>query len=248
MATKAAAAAPVGRVFWIATLAALAILIGLGTWQMQRRAWKLGVIERIEQRAHSEPVSLTAVKELWQRSQDVDYTRVLLVGRFDHGQERHLYTVENGAAGWRIITPLVTSGGDAVFVDRGFVPEPLKEPGARREGQIEGAAELIGLARAATGPSWFTPANDPARNRWFWRDIPAMAAALPAGEAARTLPFIIEAEAEPVPGGWPRGGATRLAIPNRHLEYALTWYGLGLALLAVAYFYARGRRNLADEG
>lgn len=247
MASKATAAAPVGRAFWFALLAALAILIGLGTWQMQRRAWKLGLIERIEQRAHSEPVSLTSVKEQWQRSQDIEYSRVLLVGRFEHGQERHLYTVENGTAGWRVMTPLITAGGDVVFVDRGFVPEPLKEPDARGQGQIEGMVELIGLARAQGGRNWFTPDNDPARNRWFWRDIPAMGAALPAGQAARALPFVVEAEAEPVPGGWPRGGPARLVIPNRHLEYALTWYALGVVLLFVAFFYVRSRRGAIER-
>jgi surfeit locus 1 family protein len=228
-------------VFWGTVVLGLAILIGLGTWQMQRRDWKLGLIDRIEHRAHDEPISLTMAKDLWQREHDVEYYRVLLVGRFLHDQERHLYTVEQGRAGWRVVTPLVTSGGDVVLVDRGFVPDELKEPSTRPAGQIADTVEVIGLARAPGTPNWFTPENDPARNRWFWRDVSGLAASLPADQVARVAPFMVEAEAEPVPGGWPRGGVTRLVLSNRHLEYALTWYGLALTLAVVAVFFARGR-------
>jgi len=223
------------------------MLIALGTWQMQRRDWKLGLMERIAQRAHGEPISLTLAKDLWQRSQDVEYYRVLLVGRFQHEQERHLYAIMQSQAGWRIITPLVTSSGDVVLVDRGFVPDALKEPSARSQGQIDGVVELIGLGRAPGQRNAFTPDNDLARNRWFWRDLPGLAAALPAEQAARVAPFIVEAEAEPVPGGWPRGGVTRLVIANRHLEYALTWYGLAVTLFLIAVFFTRARMRERAE-
>jgi surfeit locus 1 family protein len=180
-------------------------------------------------------------KELWQRARDVEYYRVLLVGRFLHQEERHLYTVEEGKAGWRVLTPLQTSGGDLVFVDRGFVPEELKDPAARKAGQIADTVELVGLARAPVGPGLFTPEANPERNQWFTRDLDALAATLPAGQAARLAPFVVEAEAGPVPGGWPRGGVTRLTLTNRHLEYALTWYALAATLLAVAFALRRTR-------
>jgi surfeit locus 1 family protein len=228
-------------VFWAAVVLGLAVLIGLGTWQMQRREWKLGLMERIERRAHDEAISLTLAKDLWRREGDVEYYRVLLVGRFLHDQERHLYTIEQGKAGWRVITPLVTAGDDVVLVDRGYVPEELKDPVARQAGQIADMVELTGLARAPATPNWFTPENDPARNRWFWRDVAGMAAGLPADQAARAAPFMVEAEAAPVPGGWPRGGVTRLVLSNRHLEYALTWYGLAVTLAVTAFVFARSR-------
>lgn len=220
---------------------ALAVLIGLGTWQMQRRAWKLGLIDRIEQRANGESISLTLAKTLWDRERDVEYYRVVLVGRFRHDEERHLYTIDAGKAGWRVITPLVTAGGDIVLVDRGYVPEELKDPSSRKQGQIAGAVELVGLARAPVPPGWFIPPGDTQRNQWFTRDVAAMAASLPAGQEPRVVPFMIEAEAEPVPGGWPRGGGTRLSLSNRHLEYALTWYGLAVTLVIVASLLARSR-------
>ncbi len=230
-----------GLVFWGVVAAMVAILIGLGTWQMQRREWKLGLIEQIESRAHGEPISLSRAKELWERSRDVEYYRVLLVGRFLHDQERHLYTIVDGKAGWRVITPLVTSGDDVVLVDRGFVPEELEAPEARKAGQVGGDVELVGLARAPGSAGWFTPPGEPDKNRWFWRDMAGMAAGLPADLKPRVVPFFVEAEAQPVPGGWPRGGVTRLELPNRHLEYALTWYGLAVTLVIVALFVTRSR-------
>ena len=233
---------------WVSVALAFAVLVGLGTWQMQRRAWKLGLIERIEVRTHDEPISLTSAKEHWKRDGDVEYYRVVLVGRFRHDEERHLYTVEEGKPGWRILTPLETSGGDVVLVDRGYVPEELKDPAARGQGQIPGTVELVGRAGEPVAPGWFVPAGDAARNQWFARDVAGMAASLPADVAGRVVPFMLEAEAEPVPGGWPRGGMTRLAIPNRHLEYALTWYGLALTLLIVAFFLARSRAREATQG
>jgi surfeit locus 1 family protein len=223
----------------ILTLAALGVLIGLGNWQLERLAWKEALIERIEARANGEAVSLTLAKEAWEADGDVEYYRVLLIGRFLHAHERHIYGIVDGSAGWRIITPLETVRGDIVLVDRGIVPEPLKEPAQRPEGQIAGTVELVGIARAPGAPSAFTPDNQPAANRWFWRDVDGMIASLPEELRPRVLPFMAEAEMMDVPGGWPRGGATFLDLPNRHLEYALTWFGLALALLGVFAVYAR---------
>lgn len=225
----------------LTTLAGVVLLVSLGKWQLDRRDWKLGIIERIETRVGGEPVSLNMAHELWRKDQDIDYYRVLLVGRFLHEHERYFYTISQGQPGWRVITPLETGKGDVVLVDRGFVTEPVRDPAARPQGQLEGTVELIGLARGSEQKAPFTPENEPDANRWFWRDIPGLAASLPGGLAERAAPFVVEVEAAPVPGGWPRGGVTRLQIPNKHLEYALTWFGLALALLVVFIVYARNR-------
>jgi surfeit locus 1 family protein len=230
------------------TLIGVAVLIGLGVWQLERREWKLALIDRIDQRAHGEAISLSEAKRLWQESGDVEYDRVLLVGHFLHDYERHLYSVVGGQPGWRIITPLETRSGDIVLVDRGFVPSELKEPAKRQEGQISGDVELTGLARAPEKQGRFTPDNEPQLNRWFWRDVPGMLAALPQDLKARAVPFMVEAEAMTVPGGWPRAGVTRLELPNRHLEYAITWFGLAATLIAVFAFYVRSRLQLRPPG
>lgn len=220
------------------TLIGLAILLSLGKWQLDRRDWKLGLIQRIEARAHGQPVSLADAIAHWQREQDVEYYRVRLAGRFLHDHERHLYGLVGGEAGWKVVTPFETEGGQVLLVDRGFVPEPFRDPATRQTGQVAGRVELVALARAPGRPSAFTPDNQPTANRWFWRDVEGMKAGLPPQIAARVLPFMAEAEKMDVPGGWPRAGGTLLTLPNRHLEYALTWFGLAGTLIAVFAAYA----------
>jgi surfeit locus 1 family protein len=227
------------------TAAGVAMLIGLGTWQMQRLAWKRGLIARVEQRVHGDPVPLSKAWRRWSQDGDVEYLRVRAEGSFDHDRERHLYTVVKGQPGWRVITPLRTVDGYILMVDRGFVPDKFKDAATRPAGQIGGDVTLTGLARAPGRPNAFTPESDPARNRWYWRDLDGMAASvLTAPERERLVPFFVEADDTPNTGGWPKGGVTRISFPNRHLEYALTWYGLAVALVAVyAVIVMRWRRQ-----
>lgn len=235
---------------FLMTLFGVTLTIGLGVWQLERLAWKLALIEQLNARIHAEPVSLARAKELWQQTDDAEYTRVHLLGRFLHNEERYLYTAVAGGQGWNVITPLVTTSGEVVFVNRGFVPEDRLEPTTRKAGLPAGNVELNGLARASERKSWFTPDNDPVANRWFWYDIPGLIASLKREEAARALPFLIEAEATgpPVPGGWPKAGVTRLDLPNNHLEYALTWFSLAVAFAVIFLAYARGRLREPPSG
>jgi surfeit locus 1 family protein len=227
------------------TAAGVAMLIGLGTWQVQRLAWKQGLIARVEQRAHGEPVSLSEAWRRWSEDHDIEYLRVRVSGAFDHTRERHLYTVYEGRPGWHVVTPLTTVDGFVLMVDRGFVPEKFKAAETRPAGQVSGDVTITGLARAPGRPNAFTPDSDLERNRWYWRDLDGMAASvLTASERDRLAPFFVEADDTPNPGGWPKGGVTRISFPNRHLEYALTWYGLAVALLAVyAVVVLRWRRE-----
>jgi surfeit locus 1 family protein len=89
----------------------------------------------------------------------------------------------------------------------------------------------------------FTPNNEPEANRWFWRDLEAMARSMFAGEPVKLAPFFLEAEKSDVPGGWPEGGQTRLDLPNNHLQYAITWFLLAACLLVIYGIYVwRARR------
>ncbi len=215
-------------------IAGMAMLIGLGTWQLQRLAWKQGLMAQVEERARIDPVGLSVALRRWSETEDVEYMRVRLKGTFVHGLERHLYTVVKGRPGWRIVTPVRTAEGAIVMVDRGFVPDKLKSVDARAAGQIEGDVAITGLARAPGRRNAFTPDADTDRNIWYWRDLDGMAATvLAADERERLVPFFVEAGKSPVPGGWPKGGVTRVKFTNRHLGYAVTWYGLALALLLV---------------
>jgi len=227
----------------LAVLAGMGMLIALGTWQMQRLAWKQGLIAAIHERAHAAPMALADVEARAARGEDVEYTRVAVSGRFDHAKEIHLYALdEAGTPGFHVITPLVVTGDGVVLVNRGFVPNDLKDPARRAAGQVSGDVSITGLTRHPDQQGMFIPENDRARNVWYWRDIEAMAAAAAGPSSGRVHRFYVDAEAEPAPpGGWPRGGVTRLTLPNRHLEYALTWYGLAVALIAVFVAFAISR-------
>jgi surfeit locus 1 family protein len=235
------------RLLWpaVTAAAALPILIGLGTWQLQRKAWKDGLIQAIAVRAKAPPVPLDAVlKGEQSRDLAIEYARVVLRGRYLNAQERYLYGLDEALGpGEHVYTPFQTSDGHwLVMVNRGFVTAERKSPGARAAGQIEGETEVVGLVRGGEEKGLFEPANDPAHNQWFFRDIPAMAAGIALSQGRKLAPVVVEAEAKPEPpGGWPKGGVTRLVLPNRHLEYAFTWYGLAAALVAVFAMFAHER-------
>jgi surfeit locus 1 family protein len=234
-------------VLWraLAATIAFAILIGLGTWQMARLSWKTGLIRAIAERSTAAPVEAPPERE-WAglTKEEVEYQRVSAEGSFLHASEVRVFTDlprTRGPArgiGYWVLTPLVRADGSAVIVNRGFVPIDRADPASRREGQVEGQVRVTGLIRWAEERNLFTPADDPRSARWFTRDPAAIAAAM---GLRRVAPFTIDAEAS-APGGLPQGGETRLVLSNRHLEYALTWYGLalGLVLVTVAYL-ARGR-------
>jgi surfeit locus 1 family protein len=156
-------------------------------------------------------------------------------GSFEHAHEQYFFATNEGDVGYHVYTPLVLADGRIVFVNRGFVPEALKDPARRTQGQTVGTATMTGLARARLDakPSWAVPDNEPAKQLYFWKDLEAMAAnvAVPQG---KLLPFFVDADATPNPGGWPRGGVTQLDLPNNHLSYAFTWYGLAAVLLVVS--------------
>ena len=225
--------------------AALALLIGLGVWQLQRLEWKQGLIAQIEARTHADPVTLKEAVARARAGEDVSYLRVRVDGRFDNGKERYLYALSDGTPGWHVITPLETPEGEAVLVDRGFVPNAFKEPSSRAQGEISDDVAVTGLARNADSQGLFIPDNELAENRWFWRDLGAMSKSMfPAG-APVVAPFILEAERSDIPGGWPLGGQTRLDLPNNHLQYALTWFLLALCIVVIYVIYVRGRLRAA---
>jgi surfeit locus 1 family protein len=129
-----------------------------------------------------------------------------------------------------LLTPLRLADGSLIIVNRGFVPTELRDPSARPQSQPAGEVTVTGLVRAPEVRAPFVPENDPAKNAWFVRDPAAIAQAK---GLTRVAPFLIDADATPNPGGWPKGGQTRLSFSNTHLQYALTWFGLALALLVI---------------
>ncbi|WP_084539777.1 SURF1 family protein [Azorhizobium doebereinerae] len=236
-----------GRVLpLLAAGAAFLILVGLGTWQLERRSWKLELIRQVEERADApaRPLPPPAAWGRLSRAED-EYAHVQVTGSFDHARETLVYTVlsdpkgEARGQGFLVITPLMLPDGRSVLVNRGFVPLEKRTPASRAQGQVAGPVSVTGLLRFPEEASVFVPANDPAKDAWYRRDPAEIAAARGLPGAA---PFLIDADAAPNPGGLPQGGETRLAFPNRHLEYALTWYGLAATLLGVGLAVALSQR------
>jgi surfeit locus 1 family protein len=223
---------------------ALAILVSLGSWQVQRLYWKEALIASIEQRRHAQPLDAVGIEAMLAAGDDVDYRAATAEGRFLHDKERHFLATFQGQSGFYLYTPLQLSDGRYLFVNRGFVPYDRKEASTRPQSLIEGPVKVTGLARARLGekPSSMVPDNDEGRNIFFWKDLTRMTATtnLPDG---KVLPFFLDADATPVPGGLPMGGVTQIDLPNSHLQYAVTWYGLAVALLAVSVASLFGRRK-----
>ena len=229
-------------------LAALAVLLSLGTWQVNRLQWKEALIETINQRIASEPRPLSEVERVHAETGEVDYWPVSLSGTFHHERESHFLATWKGTAGYFVYTPLELADGRFVLVNRGFVPFDRKEPATRPEGQVEGVVEITGLARdrLTEKPSSLVPGNDLAKNVFYWKDMSAMAAR--AGiDPARLVPFFVDAGPAENPGGLPQGGVTLVDMPNNHLQYAVTWYGLAAALVAVLFFFIRGRLRTGPD-
>jgi surfeit locus 1 family protein len=218
----------------------LALLIGLGVWQLQRLGEKEALIASVQTGMAAPPVPLA--EALQRGAADAEWRHVRVTGRFLHDKELYLFAQgPRGAFGVHVVTPLVQDNGEAVLVDRGFVPDALRDPRTRPAGQVAGEVSLTGVLRVSQQPGLFTPAPNTTTRLWFVKDVPTMAKA--AGLALP--PIVIEADATPNPGGWPLGGQTRVDFPNDHLQYAMTWFGLALALMGVYLVYHRSRGRLS---
>lgn len=235
-----------GRQTWLLltlSIPVLALLLALGTWQVQRLQWKEALLQRIEERIASQPVPLEEIAALHDDGSDIDYRPTMVEGSFLHEAERHYLATWEGQSGFFIHTPLQLVDGRYVFVNRGFVPYDRKDPATRSEGQVSGIVGIGGLARTAPAkkPSFIVPNNDPVKNIFYWKDLTAMArsAGLPEEEV---YPFYVDADDAPNPGGLPAGGVTLINLPNNHLQYAVTWYGLAFALVCVLIVWFRGGR------
>lgn len=228
------------RVFaGLAALLAIAVLCGLGVWQLQRRVWKLDLIARVEHRLREAPVAAPGPPDWGRLSTADEYRPVRITGRFLNARETLVQAVTGQGGGYWVLTPLQTDGGFTVLVNRGFAPPAMRDPASRQAAPDAAESTVTGLLRVSEGHRGFLRSNDPAADRWYARDVSAIAAARGLGEVA---PYFIDADAAPNPGGWPLGGLTVVQFANNHLIYALTWFALALMLAAgVCYAVAAER-------
>ena len=226
----------------IATLVSLGILIALGTWQLQRLEWKTGILNAVERGIASPALPIDAVLMEAGNPAGVAFSHVMATGMFDHDAELYIFGSAPGQPpGYRVVTPLIRENAPPLLVIRGSVPEVFKDPAARPDGQIGGEVTVTGLVRAHDEKGTFGVDNEVPGNLWFYRDIAAMAEA---SGYPGALPAMIEAADTNVPGGWPRGRDPQQIhnnIPNRHLEYALTWYAMAVVMVIIAGLFMRAR-------
>lgn len=217
------------------TVPALIVLVALGTWQVQRLHWKQDLIDKLKSRSVA-----TAVAPPTEGTplDDYEFQHVRMTGTYRHDDELYLVNRSlNGNPGLHVLTPLVPAdGGKAILVDRGWVPFERRNPENRADGQVTGAVTVDGIVRLQKPPGYFTPPNEPANNTWFYVDTAEMGAA---ADLPLRAGYYIVADKAGLPGGFPVGRQWRLDIRNDHLEYALTWYSLAVALLVIYILYHR---------
>ncbi len=232
------------------TVLALAVLLAMGTWQLERLEWKRGLSAEMTQRMAGPAIALPPPPV---DAAALRYRSIRLVGRFHHDRELYLEARSHkGRAGLHLVTPFELDDGRVVLVDRGWVPPERRRPETRAEGQIGGQAagrvRLTGTIRTGgwNGYEFLRPENDPAGNAWVWMDLPRMAERVAregaglggaglggAGLGGTVRGYYLVAGAAPNPGGLPIGRASGVDLPNHHLGYALTWFALALVLLVI---------------
>ena len=176
----------------IATILGVAVLLGLGVWQLQRLQWKEALIAERDSRLAAAPVSLDQALKDFDAGHSVEFLKVETSGTFQNDAELFFLTTDGGSPGFEVVTPLLSKDGIVILADRGFVPEALKDPAKRSESRPQGEVTVTGILRrhiAGRGP--FTPDNDAEGNAWYWWDIPAMLALAHAGPDMRVAPFAL---------------------------------------------------------
>jgi surfeit locus 1 family protein len=238
----------------ISALIAFAILVALGTWQIERKAWKENLIATLDERLAAPPVALPPA-DAWAKLDEADYEyrQVKFSATFDNGKEALVYAAPSAfrpdvsGTGYWVFTPARLADGAVVMVNRGFVPDARKDSATRAAGQVAGGVEIVGALRYPDARHWYSPADDPGHNVWYTRDPAAIGVAKGVGLVA---PFYVEQETPIPPGGLPQPGKLVVQLRNPHLGYAITWYGLAATLVAffAAWAFNSTRKPQRDQG
>lgn len=223
--------------FWptVTTVAMLVVLLGLGTWQVQRYSWKSDLIAKLQSRSESAAIELPNADV---PHDEIEFQRVRVSGTFQHEHEFYLLgRSRRGTAGLHVLTPLRRSDGKGyALINRGWVPFERRLPATRTAGQIADEVSFEGIIRIARGPNMFTPENDPKANNWYFIDPAAMARTA----QIDSLPgYYVLSGAQDTPGGFPIPRQWRIDIRNDHVEYAITWYLLTIVLVVIYVLYHR---------
>lgn len=213
----------------LSTVAIVLIASALGVWQLERRAWKRGLLDQFEAAERNPPVPL---------GPDLPpFAKISVSGRLRldraafYGAE-----VRDGVLGAQLIVPLERAGAAPVLVDLGWVPDGAPAPWS----QPDGAAVVQGYLRPGERPGWFAAPDNPAKRRFYTLDPAVIASAVGEPEAA---PFVVVALGGPPPPGAPGPARHLPTLPNNHLQYAITWFSLAATAAGVfAVYAAKGGR------
>ena len=228
----------------VAALIGVAILLSLGTWQLQRKAWKENLIATLTARIHQAPQALPP-RAQWPQLDEAgsEYARVRFTATFLPG-EAFVYTAGSPlrtdvtGQGFWVFAPARLADGVTVLVNRGFVPTDRQDAATRSQGLLAGPVDIVGYIRWPESRGMFAPADDVKANVFFARDLKAMAAA---HNWTAHAPFYVDQEGPVPPGGLPKPGPIDIKLPNNHGQYVVTWYGLALALIGVYGVWLAGR-------
>lgn len=216
-------------------LVGMAILISLGVWQLERKAWKENLTADLNARLAGPPHALPAAPLTQSRH---EFLRLRQRVRFLPGEPALVYTAGSAlrpdvtGPGYWVLAPANIGPAGPVVVNRGFVKSRNDIPAAPTE-----EMEITGALRWPDEAGTFTPADEPQNNVWYRRDPQVIAAAKGWGNVA---PYYFEQEA-PQLAGAPKVGPLVVKLPNNHLQYAITWFGLAAALAGVYLVWLRGR-------
>lgn len=227
----------------VIALVMVSVLIGLGVWQLHRKEEKRALIAALTERLAAAPAALPP-KSRWQNldPERDEFRRVIFTGTFDPQPEAQVYSsgsalrTDVSGLGTFVFAPARLADGELVVINRGFVPDGAAvKPGVAREPIV-----MTGYIRFPEKAVWFTPHRDAAQHLWFSRDHLAMAGAYAWGEVA---PFYIDLETPAPASGLPKPGLLHVHLKNDHLQYAITWFGLALAVAATFGFWIVGQRR-----
>ncbi|HWU96916.1 MAG TPA: SURF1 family protein [Oxalicibacterium sp.] len=232
----------------VVALVFFAGFIALGTWQVYRLQWKLALIERVEQRVHAAPVPVPG-PDLWPQvtAASDEYRHVRLTGTLLPEFSARVQAVTDLGSGYWLLTPMRMRDGSIVLINRGFIL-PTTDISAENPSSSSPEVSITGLLRISEPGGGFLRHNDPTAERWYSRDVQAIAAARKLQSVA---PYFVDADAGSevvVPGSTvrPVGGLTVIAFHNSHLVYALTWYALALMVAGAAFWVMRDARRRAN--
>jgi surfeit locus 1 family protein len=223
----------------LATAILFSGLVGLGVWQLERLEWKLALIASVNRNLAAPPIPLD--RALAMGADAAQHRRVVLDGRFDNSKEAFLFATDaDGNPVYHVLVPFRTARG-TLLVDRGIVPLALRPASMRRAGDPDGRRRVAGVWRVPDPAGFFTPPPDLGKRIWYSRDVRTIAKA---DGVALAAAVIVEADATPNPGGWPRGGQTQVHFRNEHLQYAITWFALAASLVVLYFAYHRATGRL----